>query len=59
MFENCNYDIEFYIYLYKHTILQSAFISYMKKEISREDYYDNYNDIYFNLIKLHNKLCNY
>lgn len=55
MFENINYDVEFFIYLYKRTILQTAFISYLNKNISYEEYYDHYNKEYFDLIKLYNK----
>ena len=57
MFQNINNDVDFYIYLYKHTILQNALKEYLNKNISYEDYY-NYNNNYINLIKLHNKLIN-
>jgi len=52
MFNSIQYDIDFYIYIYKHTILQKAFLAYLDKIITYEDYYDNYNNDYFNLIKL-------
>ena len=57
MFSNINNDVDFYIYLYKHTILQNALKEYLNKNISYEDYY-KYNNNYINLIKLHNKLIN-
>ncbi len=57
MFQNINNDVDFYIYLYKHTILQNALKEYLNKNISYEDYY-NYNTDYLNLIKIHNKLIN-
>ena len=55
MFSNINNDVDFFIYLYKHTILQNALTKYLNKKITYEDYY-NYNTDYMNLIKLHNTL---
>ena len=55
MFQNINNDVDFYIYLYKHTILQIALTEYLNKKITYEEYY-NYNTDYLNLIKIHNTL---
>lgn len=33
-------DIEYYIYYYKHTTLQTAFKDYLNKKISYDDYYN-------------------
>ena len=55
MFQNINNDVDFFIYLYKHTILQNSLTEYLNKKITYEDYY-NYNTDYMNLIKLHNTL---
>ena len=55
MFQNINNDVDFFIYLYKHTILQNSLTEYLNKKIIYENYY-NYNTDYMNLIKLHNTL---
>ena len=59
MFEKIINDLDYYIKFYKFTILQTAFKSYINNNITRDEYY-NYNNDYFDLIKVHNKLilCN-
>jgi len=54
MFENIEYSIEYYAWIYKRIILQDAFLKMMKKEISYEEYYDHYNKDYFDLLFLFN-----
>jgi len=54
MFENIQYTVEYYTWIYKRTILQQAFLSYVNKKISYEDYYDHYNKDYFDLLFLFN-----
>ena len=49
MFTNINNDIDFFIYLYKNTILQNALTTYLNKNITYDEYY-NYNTDYMNLI---------
>jgi len=39
MFQNINNDVDFFIYLYKHTILQNALTEYLNKQITYGDYY--------------------
>lgn len=56
MFENIYYQLDFYVYIYNHTILQQAFLAYLNKNITYEDYYDNYNDTY---LKLETMVYNY
>ena len=58
MFENTNDDIDFYIWIYKHSILNKSFEMFRNKKISYKEYYDDYDKIYIDLIKLHNALIN-
>ena len=59
MFSEINEQLDFYIYIYKNIQLQAAFKDYLNKKISYNDFYDNYNKDYMNLIKVHNKLLYY
>ena len=54
MFSEINEQLDFYIYIYKNIQLQAAFNDYLNKKISYNDFYDNYNKDYMNLIKAHN-----
>ena len=56
MFHNINNDIDFYIYLYKSTILNKSFDEYSTNKMTYDEYYNNYNKRYIDLIKLHNIL---
>ena len=56
MFTNIKDDIDFFIFLYKRIDLNKAFMDYLNNKITYREYYDNYNDNYMNLIKLHNKI---
>ena len=56
MFENTNDDIDFYIWIYKHSILNISFEMFRNKKINYKEYNDIYNKNYFDLIKLHNVL---
>ena len=59
MLSKINNDLDYYIKLYKFTRLQTAFKSYINNNITQDEYYIFNND-YFDLIKVHNKLilCN-
>jgi hypothetical protein len=56
MFENTNDDIDYYIWIYKHSILNKSFEMFRNKKINYKEYNDIYNKNYFDLIKLHNVL---
>jgi hypothetical protein len=56
MFNNICFSIDLYIYYYKYFILNPLFNNYKDGIITRNDYYRNYNDFYFNLIITHNYL---
>ena len=58
MFKNINDDIDFYIWIYKHSILNKSYEMFKNKQISYNEYYDNDSKTYFDLIKLHNALIN-
>ena len=58
MFKNINDDIDFYIWIYKHSILNKSYEMFKNKQITYNEYYDNDSETYFDLIKLHNALIN-
>ena len=58
MFKNINDDIDFYIWIYKHIILNKSFEMFRNKKITYKEYNDIDNENYFDLTKLDNVLIN-